>query len=88
MVELTFQEFCELPMQYTMGLRLEKSARRMFRNNEVGLQKEIVTPYNPITETWGIGRTYYFLDDDKRCFDAVDQVYVAYMEKVCGVKND
>lgn len=86
MNELTFEEFCELPMQYTMGLRLEKSARRMFRVNCIGLQKEIVTPYNPKTDKWGVGRTYYFLDNDKRCFDSVDQVYVAYMEKVCGVK--
>jgi hypothetical protein len=38
-------------------------------------------------DSWGTGSVYYFLDGDPRQFDAIDQVYVAYMEKVCGVKE-
>jgi len=85
MNELTFEEFCNLPMQYTMGIAIGKKRQANVSRQFDWFAKEVVTPYNPKTMEWGEGRTYYFLDGDKRCFDTVDQVYVAYMEKVCGV---
>jgi hypothetical protein len=36
---------------------------------------------------WGLGQVFYFVDGDPRQFETVDQCYVAYMEKVCGVRS-
>lgn len=83
--ELTFEEFCLLPMQYTMGMRFDTSAQRMYRNEEVGMQEEVITPFNPHRQTWGIGDTSYFLDGDDREFKTVAELYMAYMHKACGV---
>ena len=87
MKELTFAEFCELPMQYTLGFNFDTHAQRMYRNDKHGLQKEVFTKRNVRMDSWGTGSVYYFLDGDPRQFDTIDQVYVAYMEKVCGVKE-
>lgn len=86
--ELTFEEFCSLPLHYTFGMTYDWGAQRMYRNEQVGLQKEIVTKrqiYGDIYSGWHEGEVAFFLDWDERQFDTVDQVYVAYMEKVCGV---
>jgi len=86
--ELTFEEFCSLPMTYTVGVTFDWGAQRMYRNDEIGLQKELTTKRKrkgDIYSGWHEGKAAYFLDDDERQFDTPDQVYLAYMEKVCGV---
>jgi len=88
MMELTFEEFCKLPLIYTLGMRFDWGAKRMYRNEQIGLQVEVVTKqmvYGDIYSGWHPEKRVYFLDNDERQFDTVDQVYVAYMEKVCGV---
>ncbi len=90
MKELTFEEFCALPMQYTQGMSFDWGAMRLYRNNETGVQKEIVTERmvkGDIYSGWKPQEAVYFLDGDGRQFEAIDQLYVAYMEKVCGVSN-
>ena len=57
----------------------------MYRNEQAGMQKEVVTPYNPRTMTWGTGDVSYFLDGDEREFKTVADLYVAYMHKACSV---
>jgi len=84
--ELTFAEFWELPMRYHTGISFDDGAMRLYRNDQFGLQMETHTPRNPRTGVWGKGKVYWFLDGDEREFTAADQAYVAYMEKVCGVK--
>ena len=87
-MELTFEEFCKLPLIYTLGMRFDWGAKRMYRNEQIGLQVEVVTKqmvYGDIYSGWHPEKRVYFLDNDERQFDTVDQVYVAYMEKVCGV---
>ena len=91
MMELTFEEFCQLPLIYTQGLRFDWGAKRMYRNEEIGLQVEVVTKqmvWGDIYSGWHPEKRAYFLDNDERQFDALDQVYVAYMEKVCGIKGE
>ena len=87
--ELTFKEFCELPLTYTSGMTGDWGAHRMYRNADVGLQKEIVTQrahHGDIYGGWKDSKVYYFLDGDPNTYKTIDQVYVAYMEKVCGVE--
>jgi hypothetical protein len=89
--ELTFEEFCELPLIYTRGMRFDWGAKRMYRNEEIGLQVEVVTKqkvWGDIYSGWQPEKQVYFLDDDDRQFDTVVEAYVAYMEKVCGVKEE
>lgn len=83
--ELTFEEFCELPIRYTTGISFDKGAMRMYRNEEHGVQLEVHTPRNPRTGKWGMGKRYWFLDFDSREFNTADQCYLAYMEHACGV---
>lgn len=85
MKELTYEEFCALPMQYTWGLSLETGAFRQHSNLQIGLIREMYTPRNPDTGKWGKGKIWFCLKGRKEIYKTPDQVYVAYMEKVCGV---
>ena len=88
MKELTFEEFCKLPLQYTIGMTFDWGAQRMFRNDEIGFQVETITfrkRKGDIYSGWKKEIAVFFLDDHAEQFDTVDQAYVAYMEKVCGI---
>jgi hypothetical protein len=87
MTELTFEEFCELPLQYTFGIMFDNSAQRLYRNDKHKLQKEVYTDRNKRTGEWGLGKAYWFLDFNEGSYESVDQVYVAYMEYVCKEKS-
>ena len=66
-------------------------AQRMYRNEQIGLQVEVITKriiHDDIYSGWHPEKRHYFLDNDNRQFDTADQVYVAYMEKVCGIKGE
>ena len=88
MTELTFEEFCQLPLLYYTGISFERGAQRLYRNDDHGIQKEVFTTRSPLTLQWGEGKAYYFVDGDPRQFETVADCYVAYMEKVCGVTHD
>ena len=83
--ELTYEEFCAMPLQYTQGIRMNNCAVRQYGNVELGYYKEVNTPYNELTHEWGAPKVVFFMPDDPRNFDTPDQLYVAYMEKACGV---
>ena len=88
--ELTFEEFCKYPLTYTMGMRYDWGAHRMHRNEELGIQKETITKqkvYGDIYSGWKDPLVVLYLDNDDRVFTTLDQLYVAYMEKVCNVKE-
>lgn len=85
--ELTFEDFCLLPMQYTKGISADSYGLRMYRNAEAGLQREVYTPRNPKTCEWGDGKSSLFLDGDQREFANVAELYVAYMESACGINT-
>ena len=83
--ELTYEEFTALPLTYTFGMSGGKFAIRQYQNIEHGIAKEVNTPFNERKWEWGKPTVAYFMPDDERNFDTVDQLYVAYMEKACGV---
>ena len=83
--ELTFAEFSELPLTYTFGMSASTYAVRQYQNLGHGIAKEVNTPFNEKKWEWGKPKVVYFMPDDERNFDTVDQLYVAYMGKVCGV---
>lgn len=87
MKELTFDEFCELPMQYTWGLSLETGAFRQYSNSQTGVARETYTPRNPDTGKWGKTKVWYYFKGNKEIYKTSDQIYLAYMEKVCGIKK-
>lgn len=87
--ELTYEEFCTKPLQYTQGMTFDWGAMRLHRNEELGIQKETVTKRKrkgDIYSGWREPSIAFFLDGDERQFDTPDQLYVAYMEKACGVE--
>lgn len=83
--ELTYEEFCALPLTYTLGVSAGKYAIRQYMNNAHGFGKQTNTPFNALRHEWGKPETVFYLTDDERNFDTPDQLYVAYMEKACGV---
>ena len=90
MKELTYAEFCEQPFRHTLGITNDRGANRLFRNDELGIQWEIITHrkrYGDIYSGWRIGKSYYYLDGDDREFANIAELYVAWMARVCGVKE-
>ena len=87
MTELTFEEFCELRFEYRMGITFDTGAQRMYRNDKHSIQVEVYTDRNKRTGACGKEKRYWFLDFDERAFESSNQCYLAYMEKVCGVKS-
>ena len=87
MNELTFEEFCELLYRYTFGITFDTGASRLYRNDRRGLQYEVHTKRNKRSGKWHTEKRYWLVDGDSREFQTVDQCYLAYMKKVCGVKS-
>lgn len=86
-IEFTFDEFCNLPLTYTQGIRTSTYAVRHYQNQTYGIVKEVLTPHSEKNNKWGEPIVVWFMPDDKRNFTTYDQLYVAYMEKVCKVKS-
>jgi hypothetical protein len=84
--ELTFEEFCAQPMQLVMHISAEKEHYLHRHAPTVSVSKIVITP---VKKHGGFGEpsSTYMLGDDERLFKTADQVYLAYMEKVCGVKS-
>lgn len=83
---MNLDEFRNLPFQYVTGMTTDRDARRLYRNNEHGLQAEVVTKRKvsgDIYSGWKDGVTTYYMDGDKREFANIAELYEAWMEKVC-----
>lgn len=88
--ELTYEEFLAKPMVYHTGLRFDWGAYRTYRNDDLGIQKEVITRQEVVGDIysgWHAGQVCYYLDGDDRTFTTPDQLYVAYMEQVCNIKE-
>lgn len=87
MKELTFEEFCAQPMHLVMHISGEKEHYLHRHAKDVGVSKITITK---VGKYGGFGKssTTFLFQDDHRVFATADQVYLAYMEKVCGVKHD
>lgn len=90
MQELTFEEFCAMPLKYVGGMSGDWGAHRAYRNSDLGIQQEVVTkrerhgdPYSG----WKEGVVSFWLDRDPRQFANVAELYVAWMERVCGITD-
>ena len=79
--KLTFEEFEKLPFTYRTGMRTSKGAQRAYRNDEHRLQKEVITKFNPRTQTWASGKVYYYLDGDPAEYKTVEEYYAAYIRR-------
>ena len=86
MKEYTFEEFCKLPMTMSMHISGSKEHYLHRFQRETNVNKVVVTPVKKNGE-FGKASVIYYLPADPRTFDTADQVYVAYMEKVCGVSS-
>ena len=84
MTELTFEEFCALPMRLVMHISGEKEHYLHSCNDDVGVSRLVVTRVKKNGE-FGKSHSSYLLTSDERVFLTADQVYLAYMERVCGV---
>jgi len=83
MKELTFEEFCQQPTQLVMHISGEKEHYLHKCSKPVGVS--IIT-FTPVKKNGEFGKPKQIFIFDHKEYDTVDQVYVAYMEKVCGVK--
>lgn len=86
--ELTYDEFCALDFTYKRGVTFDTGAMRMYRNDAHGLQIEIHTKRKRSGDFyggWGKQTKRYFFDSDDSQYTTIDQLYLAYMSKVCGM---
>lgn len=83
-IEYTFEEFCALPMALGMHISGDREHYLHRFNPSTGVNKVVITPKK---KNGGFGKPvcFYYLPNDPRTFHAADQIYVAYMEIVCGV---
>ena len=91
MTELTFEEFCQKPFKYTLGMTGEAGAQRIYRNDDLGVQKEVYTRrkrYGDIYSGWQEGEVAFFLDGDPNEYRCAAEVYVAWMRKICAVTDE
>lgn len=90
MRELTYEEFCKQPLQYTRGFVTEVVAMRMYRNEDLGIQKEVITRRKgrDIHSGWHDGKVHLFLDGVEGEHANSACLYEAYMRKVCGIKEE
>ena len=89
--ELTFEEFCDLPIVCIMHVTLDWGAIGMYQNVDKGLMRVVTTKRKrkgDIFSGWKDEVVRYVLDGDSRTHDTVDQLYLAYMERACGIKHD
>ena len=42
MIELTFEEFCNKPLQYVLGFTGDAGAKRLYRNEELKSKKKYI----------------------------------------------
>jgi hypothetical protein len=82
--EYTFEEFCALPLILSIHISGYKEHYLHKFNPSTGVSKITITTVKKDGE-FGKTRCFYVLPDDNRTFTTADQVYVAYMEIVCGV---
>lgn len=82
MEELTFEEFCALPMELIMHISGVKEHYLHRANRKAGVSKIVITKVKNEYE-FGKPATIYIFDGVT--YLTPDQVYLAYMKKACGV---
>lgn len=80
---ISFAEFVNLPLAYRQGMSGDWGAHRMYRNDDHGLQVEIVTAKTKGGK-WAKGQRYYYLDGDEREYETAEAAYNAYRWKRGG----
>ena len=62
----------------------------MWRNDQYGVQREVITQREHFDEMWCTGwkepKRFWFLDNDPRTFRSEVECYEAYMATVCKVE--
>ena len=89
MTPLTYEEFCQQPLNYTAGYTTDSMALRIYRNNDLGIQQEVVTrrkATGDIYSGWRVGKDYWYLDGDDEEYVNAACLYEAWMRKVEGKK--
>lgn len=87
---MNLDEFKNLPFQYVTGITTDRDARRLYRNNEHGLQMEVHTKRKmrgDIYSGWKDGVTTYYMDGDTREFDSVEALYEAWSSNDIAAKR-
>lgn len=83
--EYTFEEFCAQRMELVMHISGNKEHYMHRFNKETGVNKVTVTQKKKNGD-YGNPSSIYYINDDPNNYDTVDQIYVAYMKKVCGIE--
>lgn len=80
--EYTFEEFCELQLEYVYGLRTDKGATRIYQIKEIGVERVLIHLVKRHING-GKGKTLWYFDNEE--YPNVACLYEAYMKKACGV---
>lgn len=84
---ISFAEFINLTLNYMQGECSETYGHRIYRNEEHGLQVEIVTARKENGD-WHKGQRYYYLDGDEQEYENAEDCYNAYRQRRWGEAVD
>lgn len=90
MTPLTYEEFCWHTLDYISGYTTDKLALRVYRNEKLGIQQEVVTKQKKagdIYSGWRKGEMFWYLDGDDEEYANPACLYEAWMRKVTGEKT-
>ena len=90
MKELTYEEFTALPMTLCVRLVGDDGSQMLYRNDELGIQKEVFTKREvkgDIYSGWKPSKSFFYLDKDANEYRNPAELYEAYMRKVCNVQE-
>ena len=71
--------------RYTHGVRSQGSAHRVYRDENLKVQCEVVTPC--VDGVWGVGVKTYYIDGDEREFQTEQEMMKA-LEPTDGKEKD
>ena len=86
MRELTFEEFCKQPMDLVIHLNGQKENYLHRHAPDVQVSTITITKKNKHGDCT-TSKTMYIFCETGDDYETPDQIYVAYMEQVCGVKS-
>ena len=77
---MTFEEFkSKLKLRYTYGESRTDGASRRYHDPAMNIGGELHTPRNEYGE-WGKGERFYYMEEDRRTFSTLEELYEAYNE--------
>lgn len=76
----------ELKLTYTFGCHGKSGASRRYHDSNLNIGAETHTPKHK-NGRWGKGKTIYYMENDKREFETIEELFEAFIETTIKEKR-